>query len=52
MEKSGQLHATAARERAPGAHWIGGWVGPRFGLDIEEKRKIVHCWELNLGLLL
>jgi hypothetical protein len=20
-------------ERAPGTHWIGGWVGPRFGLD-------------------
>jgi hypothetical protein len=21
------------RERAPGTHWIGGWVGPRAGLD-------------------
>jgi len=21
------------RERAPGTHWIGGWVGPRVGLD-------------------
>jgi hypothetical protein len=20
-------------ERAPGAHWIGDWVGPRAGLD-------------------
>jgi hypothetical protein len=20
-------------ERAPGTHWIGGWVGPRAGLD-------------------
>jgi len=20
------------RERAPGIHWIGGWVGPRAGL--------------------
>jgi hypothetical protein len=25
-------------ERAPGANWIGGWVGPR-GLDAIEKRK-------------
>jgi hypothetical protein len=21
------------RERAPGTHWIGGWVGPRAGLN-------------------
>jgi len=21
------------RERAPSTHWIGGWVGPRAGLD-------------------
>jgi hypothetical protein len=27
-------------ERAPGTHWIGGWVGPRAGLDAPEKRKI------------
>jgi hypothetical protein len=24
-------------ERAPGTHWIGGWVGPRTGLDDVEK---------------
>jgi hypothetical protein len=24
-------------ERAPGTHWIGGWVGPRAGLDDVEK---------------
>jgi hypothetical protein len=23
-------------ERAPGTHWIGGWVGPRAGLDVEK----------------
>jgi hypothetical protein len=23
-------------ERAPGTHWIGGWVGPRAGLDAVE----------------
>jgi hypothetical protein len=24
-------------ERAPGTHWIGGWVGPRAGMDEMEK---------------
>jgi len=35
-------------ERAPGTHWIGGWVGPRAVLDVMVKRKIptLH-WELN-----
>jgi hypothetical protein len=36
LEVSGQLHALAALppgERAPGTHWIRGWVGPRAGLD-------------------
>jgi hypothetical protein len=28
------------QERAPGTHWIGGWVGPRAGLDAVVKRKI------------
>jgi hypothetical protein len=28
------------RERASGAHWIGGWVGPRVVLDAVVKRKI------------
>jgi hypothetical protein len=28
------------RERAPGTHWIGGWVGPRAVLDTAVKRKI------------
>jgi hypothetical protein len=28
------------RERAPGTHWIGGWVGPRADLDAVVKRKI------------
>jgi hypothetical protein len=36
-------------ERAPGTHYIGGWVGPRTGgLDTVEKRKIHRpCRELN-----
>jgi hypothetical protein len=29
------------RERAPGTHWIGGWVGPRAGLV---------SWSVRLGL--
>jgi hypothetical protein len=28
------------RERAPGTHWIGGWVGPKAGLDAVLKRKL------------
>jgi hypothetical protein len=28
-------------EKAPGTHWIGGWVGPRTGLDDERKRKFL-----------
>jgi hypothetical protein len=27
------------RERAPGTHWIRGWVGPRAVLDAVVKRK-------------
>jgi hypothetical protein len=28
------------REKTSGSHWIGGWVGPRAGLDAVVKRKI------------
>jgi hypothetical protein len=27
-------------ERAPGTHWVGGWVGTRAVLDAVVKRKI------------
>jgi hypothetical protein len=27
------------RVRVPGTHWVGGWVGPRAGLDAALKRK-------------
>jgi hypothetical protein len=30
----------APRERAPGTHWIGGWVGPKTVLKAVSKRKI------------
>jgi hypothetical protein len=26
-------------EKAPSNHWIGGWVGPRTGLDDVEKKN-------------
>jgi hypothetical protein len=45
MEVNGQLHAPAAlppKQRAPGTHWIGGWLGPRAVLGAVVKRKI-HC---------
>jgi hypothetical protein len=31
-------HFTAG-ERAPDTHWIGGWVGPRAGLNAVKKRN-------------
>jgi hypothetical protein len=35
-------------ERAPGTQWIGGWVGPRAGLDDMEKRKFLTLSRLEL----
>jgi hypothetical protein len=38
-------------ERAPGNHWVGGWVASRTGLDAVEWRNIFFlCRELNPGL--
>jgi hypothetical protein len=31
----------APEERTPGTYWVGGWVGPRAGLDDLEKRKFL-----------
>jgi hypothetical protein len=33
--------AHSPRERTPGTHWIGGWVGPRAGLDTEARGHIL-----------
>jgi hypothetical protein len=44
MGVSGQRHAPAAlypRGKDPRYHWIGGWVGPRVGLDAGARRKIL-----------
>jgi hypothetical protein len=41
---SGQLHDPAALtpgERALDTHWLGGWMGPRAGLDDVERRKFL-----------
>jgi len=34
-----------SRKRAPGAHWIGGWVGHRAGVDAVVKRKYPHHYQ-------
>jgi hypothetical protein len=45
---SGQLHAPTLGERAPSTHWIGGWMGPRAGLDDVENRKYLILPGLTL----
>jgi hypothetical protein len=48
---SGQLHTLAALppgERAPGTHWIGGWVDPRAGSDDMEKGRFLTLLGLEL----
>jgi len=39
---SGQLYApaTLSSEMKLSAHFMWGWVGPRAGLDVVEKRKV------------
>jgi hypothetical protein len=34
-------------ERALSAHWIGGWVGPRAGLNDIEEKKFLTYWDSN-----
>jgi hypothetical protein len=40
LEISGQLHALATGEIAPGAYWVGDWVDLRTDLGVVMKRKI------------
>jgi hypothetical protein len=48
MEVTGQLHDFTLRGKTSSIHWRGGYVGPRAGLDMVMKRKILSpCWELN-----
>jgi hypothetical protein len=36
-----------SRERTPGSHWIGGWVGPRAILDAVVKKILSPPRESN-----
>jgi hypothetical protein len=38
-------------ERAPGTHWIGGWVDPRASMEDLEKRKFFTLPGLELPSL-
>jgi hypothetical protein len=44
----GEWSVSPPGERAPGAHWIGGWVGSRTGLDDMEKRRFLTLLGLEL----
>jgi hypothetical protein len=44
----GEWSASRPRERDPVTYWIGGWVGPRAGLDEMEKRKFLTLPGLEL----
>jgi hypothetical protein len=37
------------RERAPGTHWVGGWVGPKTGLDAVKICRVppTHILDSN-----
>jgi hypothetical protein len=51
MGVSGQRHAPprfTPGKRTPGTHWIGGWVGPRAGLDAGARIKICPYRGSNL----
>jgi hypothetical protein len=51
MEMSGHIHIPATlssgKERAPGTHCIGGWVGPRAILDTVAKENDIPTPALN-----
>jgi hypothetical protein len=35
-------------ERAPGAYWVGEWVGPKTGLNVVEKKQFLTLLGLEL----
>jgi hypothetical protein len=39
-------------ERAPGTHWIKGWVNPRAGLDDVENKKFLTLPGLELIIII
>ena len=50
MEVSGQHHAPAALlpGKTPGIHWTWGWVYPRVGLYVLNKKQISHLPRFEL----
>jgi hypothetical protein len=44
----GEWSASCSHRFTAGTHWIGGWVGPRAGLDDVEKRKFFTLSGLEL----
>jgi hypothetical protein len=44
----GEWSASRPGRFTPGTQWIGGWVGPRTGLDDAEKRKFLTLPGLEL----
>jgi len=47
----GEWSASTHRERAPGTHWIEGWVAPRTVLDAVVKRKIPSLFLLRFNII-
>jgi hypothetical protein len=47
----GEWSASRPGRFTPGTHWIGGWVDPRTGLDVVEKRKFLTLLGLELQSL-
>jgi hypothetical protein len=47
----GEWSASHPGRFTPDKHWIGGWVGPRTGLDDVERRKISPVTGLELRSL-
>jgi hypothetical protein len=43
----GEWSASRPDSFTPGAHWLGGWVGPRAGLDDVKRRKFLTLPELE-----
>lgn len=37
LDEEGELLASWSRHFAPGMHYLGGWMGPRAGLDAVKK---------------
>jgi hypothetical protein len=46
----GEWSASRHGRFTPGTHWIGGWVGPKAGLEDTKKRKLLTLPGLELRL--